>query len=460
MVFPKGEGERDRTQNVELPVCGYESQSMDFPYSFQVELEAFLRRVQRLDRLHSLNLFGPRALRLEIHLEAPFLVKLDEQGLHLGWEVATTEGVFESLVVQSLLFDSMKKSFRSSLVGDLFSVLVRGTLEFQGVTSKETVDYGKIDIGSQSLHDFVSYCHSATRSIWHLDYCMEQNSWQGPMNGLPGSFSPESLRPFLVRQLFDHWRDQVALEPLYMKKRWLMKLMKGPALPIDEVYQVKPTDALDVAVQETLKQLGVSLSVQKKNDPIKTKGVDVLVDWQASSPPSDMGEALVKRDFDVLSRAVLWKGQTLLRPFHLANWQAENHSLKAGVIVVVSCLKLSPEELLAYESQSSRLVHVTHCKGDPAIHWTYLGQSVERFLRYNTHLPFVEFYLPSLRLAWEQTQKHQLKSHPPSSADFWREPQWRQIVGWTGQQKLDRASYMRDLSQLDAVVRFRDRQVQ
>lgn len=205
----------------EVPQCFLLSRLIqpDLEPENQALLKSLLGRLNDLEVGLVLLPDGWKPIELQMSVFQPFVFKAEYGQLIVGGEFLRSEGLLEKAIVQEVLQTKFATPDRYALevVSDfLTSVIlnhwVLGEVEASGSFLSHVVS-------------FQEYCYSDLKSIFHWDYCINQNSLLDVADGTPGlkDVTIWGLRKFLGEKMWRLYQKA----PVDEKSEFLLTVIKS-----------------------------------------------------------------------------------------------------------------------------------------------------------------------------------------------------------------------------------------
>lgn len=357
----------------------------------QILLKGMIHRVNQLETAVMILPTGWRPVALKVSFHDPFTLKTDFDQLSFGAEFLRSKGLLEKVILQEVLQSVYETPDRYAL--ELVS-------DFLTTVALNSWVYGETQPVSASflshVVSFREYCFSSLKSIFHWDYCTNQNSLLDVADSAPGlkDVTIWGVRNFLAHHL---WRHYQKLD--LQRKNTFLYLVRENLEKNDFKY---PKEIL------TLKELAAWASGYLNElaaldlNPDSFLNVSMIVDLREvpgealTSIPSAKDPFFKKHAID---EVLLHHrhGITHLPTFRKLSLGL--HEVRARYLIVPTCRGYSFSELARY--QAERVVVIQGCS---AVEWNWpelLKRDLMGYLK-GSQKHFAIFHTNSLRFALKQ----------------------------------------------------------
>ena len=306
-----------------------------------------------------------------------------------------------------------------------------------------------------TLKNIKDYCLSSARLFEHESFCTNL-SQQDKLS--ESDMTDLSLRPFLSQTLIDMYRKLPMREQIYFFKN--LNVIPHVETRFDDsvLGQLKKSISQVTNVFEQSEEF-ISMLMSRSFDFDKNY---LEIDFALVSSENRGSKSV---DFQKIQKfAELRKDQNIAFIDQTKIWLFPNQSSielgqfewKINKMMLVQCGPPKIEDVLNYEKYTNRLVVVDRCNYEQnSLDVTdFLASGIEKFASKNKEIYFVQFHLPSLRLAYEKmgTQQVSLYKMLSSEAD---QILLSEAMGWRALNYIESAEAFRPVSDIEAIEIFR-----
>jgi hypothetical protein len=301
-----------------------------------------------------------------VTFEEPHHLYIRQDQIQVGSAWVQSGGVFEKILLQAVLNTGGLEGDRFALevLSDFFAAVVMNSYSFDDFLGEPLFEDDPF-LWSTFVFSFREYCYSNLKSVFHFDYCLNQNALLGQEAAsqveTPEDMTIWGLRPFLAHALWQHYQKLPLSEKGDFLKNALNRLQTSP---FSYPKVISKTEDLKIWISETL-----ALWFERHDAvPSLEEKVDVLVQMEGHSPEALLSvhqswlEHTTNQDEPSISSAFVSSRRVQHEPTG-RDMHGDVNAIEARKVLIISCKASSPA--LTYNWIADEVVLVQHCDSEP-----------------------------------------------------------------------------------------------
>lgn len=353
-------------------------------------LKDFLDRINGLESAMMILPSGWKPVAIELSFFQPFVLKNEYDKLLIGAEFLRNQGLLEKAVLQEILLGvyGTPDRYALELVSDfLTSVAMNRWVHADSPAPSSFLSH---------VVSFREYCYSDLKSIFHWDYCINQNSLLDVVDNTPGlkDVTIWGLRDFLAHRLWERYASS-GLE----QKQQLLSVVKDGLKKEDYQY---PAEVLSLGELAEWTSVYLRDFVSLELPVSELLSVSMVVDLR--EVPGEPLTSLPSADDPVFQKHSIQEvllqhrgGVTHIPSFRKLSLSM--NEVRARYLILPTCRDYTFSELARFEAE--RVVIIEGCE---SVEWNWpelLKRELMGYLR-GSNKKFAMFHSNSLKFALKQ----------------------------------------------------------